>query len=119
MSSGATNTIVSCSRLVSLIMILLDLVVRGVCLLIIFTGRSSECKGCKGSDDQRHTRYKQIAELVKEVRGCGDEQPFSTPKSATFSRYDHALLDGSASKTSKKERKEAKRVARRAGRAPR
>ena len=118
MSSGATNTIVSCSRLVSLIMILLDLVVRGVCLLIIFTGRSSECKGCKGSDDQRHTRYKQIAELVKEVRGCGDEQPFSTPKSATFSRYDHALLGGSASKTSKKERKEAKRVAKAAERAP-
>jgi hypothetical protein len=55
---------------------------------------------------------------VKEVRECGDEQPFSTPKSASFSKYDHALLDGSASKTTKKDRKEAKRVAKAAERAP-
>jgi hypothetical protein len=55
---------------------------------------------------------------VKEVRECSDKQPFSTPKSATFSRYDHALLDGSASKTSKKDRKEAKRAAKAAERAP-
>jgi hypothetical protein len=55
---------------------------------------------------------------VKEVRECGDEQPFSTPKSATFSKYDHALLDGSASKPSKKDRKEARRVAKAAERAP-
>ena len=82
---------------------------------LFFTGRSSECKGCKGSDDQRRTRYKQIAELVKEVRECGDEQPFSTPKSATFSKYDHALLEGSGSK---KDRKEKKRAAKAAERAP-
>jgi hypothetical protein len=55
---------------------------------------------------------------VKEVRECGDEQPFSTPKSTSFSKYGHALLDGSASKTSKKDRKEAKRVAKAAERAP-
>jgi hypothetical protein len=55
---------------------------------------------------------------VKEVRECGEEKPFSTPKSATFSKYDHALLAGSASKTSKKVRKEAKRVAKAAERAP-
>jgi hypothetical protein len=55
---------------------------------------------------------------MKEVRECGDEQPFSTPKSAIFSKYDHALLDGSASKPSKKDRKEARRVAKAAERAP-
>jgi hypothetical protein len=55
---------------------------------------------------------------VKAVRECGDEQPFSTPKLASFCKYDHALLDGSASKTSKKDRKEAKRAAKAAERAP-
>ena len=52
---------------------------------------------------------------MKGARECGDEQPFSTPKSATFSKYDHALLEGSGSK---KDRKEKKRAAKAAERAP-
>jgi len=114
MSSGATNTIVSCSRSVSLILLGLF---RGS-LLIVSKGHSAECMGCNGSDEQSHARYKQIAELLKEVREVSDEQPFSTPKSATFSKFDRALFDGSTSKPSKRDRKEAKNRAKAAERAP-
>ena len=82
-------------------------------LLLTATGGSSACMGCKGSDEQRHNRYKEIAELVKELRTIENEQSLSTPITPTSSRFDHAVLDGS---TSKKDRKEAKRQAKAADR---
>jgi hypothetical protein len=71
--------------------------------------------GCKGSEEQRYNRYKEIAELVKELRMIGNEQSFQSPRTPTFPRFDHATLDGS---TSKKDRKEAKRQAKAAERVP-
>lgn len=69
--------------------------------------------GCRGSDEQRYNRYKEIAELVKDLRNAGNEQSLSSPKTPTFHKFDHAVLDGSASK---KERKEAKKQAKAADR---
>lgn len=75
--------------------------------------------GCIGSDEQRYNRYKEIAELVKELRIIGKEhereQTASSPKTPTFPRFDHANIDGS---TSKKDRKEAKKLAKAADRVP-
>jgi hypothetical protein len=64
--------------------------------------------GCIGSDEQRYNRYKGIAELVKDLRTFNDEQSLSSPHTPSFSKFDHAVLDGSVSK---KDRKEAKKQA--------
>ncbi|KAM0713084.1 hypothetical protein Q7P35_000536 [Cladosporium inversicolor] len=70
--------------------------------------------GCKNSDEQRYLRYREIAELVKDLRTIDAEQSPSTPITpAAASKFDFAVLDGSASK---KDRKEAKRQAKAAGR---
>lgn len=69
--------------------------------------------GCKGSDGQRYNRYREIAELVKELRIIGNEQSLAIPRTPTCPRFDPATVDGS---TSKKYRKEAKRLAKAAGR---
>lgn len=61
--------------------------------------------GCKGSDEQRYTRHKQIAGILKEISEVNGEKPVLTPKSATFSRDAHT---GSPSTITKKLRKAAK-----------
>ena len=71
--------------------------------------------GCKGSDEQRRSRHKEIAELVKELRIIDKERVPTTPSSSTSLKFDPAILDGSASK---KERKEQKRRERAASRTP-
>lgn len=71
--------------------------------------------GCKGSDEQRRSRHKEIAELVKELRIIDKENFPTTPSSSTSLKFDPATLDGSASK---KERKEQKRRERAASRTP-
>jgi hypothetical protein len=69
--------------------------------------------GCKNSDEQRYMRYREIAELVKDLRTIDTEQSLSSPITPKASKFDFAVLDGSASK---KDRKEAKRQAKAAGR---
>jgi hypothetical protein len=69
--------------------------------------------GCKNSNEQRHMRYREIAELVKDLRTIDAEQSFSSPITPKASKFDFAVLDGSASK---KDRKEAKRQAKAADR---
>jgi hypothetical protein len=58
-------------------------------------------------------RYREIAELVKDLRTIDTEQSLSSPITPKASKFDFAVLDGSASK---KDRKEAKRQAKAAGR---
>lgn len=82
-------------------------------MILTIAGGSAVCMGCRGSDEQRYNRYKEIAELVKYLRTATNEQSLSSPKTPTFHKFDHAVRDGS---TSKRERKEAKRQAKAADR---
>jgi hypothetical protein len=81
--------------------------------ILTLAGNSHTCMGCKNSDEQRHIRYKEIAELVKDLRTFKDEQSLLSPHTPSFSKFDHAVLDGSINK---KDRKEAKKQAKAAER---
>jgi hypothetical protein len=83
--------------------------------LLTVVGGSAVCMGCKGSDEQRYNRYKEIADLVKDLRIIGNAQSSSTAKAPSISRFDPAVLD---SPGSKKDRKEAKKLAKAAERMP-
>lgn len=72
--------------------------------------------GCKGSDEQKYNRAKEIAELLKELRVLNKEQQsIADPRTPTQPKFNHAILDGS---TTKKDRKEAKKAAKAAERTP-
>lgn len=71
--------------------------------------------GCKGSDENRYGRHKEIAELLRELRLVSSDESVSSPQTPQQQKFTMASLDGS---TSKKDRKAAKRAAKAAERAP-
>jgi len=82
--------------------------------ILTLAGNSHTCMGCKNSDEQRHIRYKEIAELVKDLRTFNNgEQSLLSPHTPSSFKFGHAVLDGSVNK---KDRKEAKKQAKAAER---
>ena len=76
-------------------------------------GGSIQCMACRNSDEQQDKRWRNIGELIRQLREVSSEEVGATPKTPTAPQLRLPSVDGSATK---KDRKDAKKAAKAAAR---
>lgn len=61
--------------------------------------------GCKGSDEQRYNRYKEIGLIIKELRMVANGHSLMSPTTPASSKFNHDSPGGSSGKKHRKEQK--------------